>query len=319
MTIFGPDIYNGQAGLALTSLRYASFVLAKTTEGTYYIDKSYQSWRRQAQAANELFLWYHFLTKENVATQVANTKANVGDLSLPGMLDAETEYGYTPTWKQILDYIDAAHAAGLNLRLLYLPHWVWEQMGSPDLTELKSRKVYLVSSSYPGGAGSPLQIYPGDHYPGWDGYGGMPVTMAQFTDQGLDGGMRVDYNAFQGTVDQFRQLLYPDNTPTTGGPDMNLTDTVTVSAGFAERYPSVANPVDGFTAGAQIQVGTLLEGAALRAVNNEHMLTQILNLLANPAALGAAIASHIQGGGAVDEAALTQFIASHLKIGLSEQ
>lgn len=61
--------------------------------------------------------------------------------------------------------------------------------------------------------------------------------------------------------------------PTTGGSDVNLTDTVTVSAGFAARYGATA--ADGFTAGAAIPVGVLLEGAAIRAANNEHLLQQI--------------------------------------------
>lgn len=313
MTIFGPDIYNGQAGLDLSRLRDASFVIAKCTEGTYYADKSYQSWRRQAQAANTLFAWYHFLTKENTAAQVANNKANVGDITLPGMLDIETEYGYTPTLAQVIDYIDQAHKAGLNLRLAYLPRWMWEQWSRPDLGQIAARGVHLVNSAYPGGSGTAPQIYPGDGAPGWQAFGGLPVEIYQFTNQALDGGMRIDYNAYHGTVDQLKQLLYGS----TGGPEVNLTDTVTVSAGFAARYPAVANAVDGFTAGAKIDVATLLEGSALRAVNNEHMLTQILGLLTNPAALGAAIAQHIQVGGAVDEEALTQFIAQHLNVKLS--
>ena len=318
--IFGPDISNYEAGLNLAQLRNASFVIAKVTEGTYYIDKSYPSWRRQAAAANMLFLWYHFLTRENVAAQVKNNKASVGqaDLSLPGMLDVETAYGYTPTLQQVLDYIDQAHAAGLNLRLCYLPRWVWEQMGSPNLGQIWARGVHLVSSDYPGGAGTAPQIYPGDAGDGWMAYGGMAPKVYQFTNQALDGGQRMDYNAFIGTIDQFKLLLDASSTHT-GGPDVQLTDTVTVSQGFADRYPAVANPTDGFTAGAQIPVSVLLEGAALRAVNNEKMLTQLVQMLTNPSGLAAAIASHLSGGGGADEATLTQFIADHLKIGLTKQ
>lgn len=270
MTIFGPDIYNGQAGLVLARLTKASFVIAKTTEGTYYQDKSYQSWRRQAQSAGTLFAWYHFLTRENVQAQVANTKANVGDASLPGMLDIESAYGYSPTLQQVLDYIDAAHAAGLRLTLAYLPRWFWQQWGGPDLKPLRDRGMHIVNSSYPGGQGTPDQIYPGDHYSGWQGFGGSPVQLVQFTDQGLDAGIRMDWNAFPGDIDTLRALFYgaPE-----GGTDVNLTDTVTVSDGFARRYPTAANAQDGFTSGAQIQVGTLLEGAALRAVVNEHLIT----------------------------------------------
>jgi len=109
--------------------------------------------------------------------------------------------------------------------------------------------------------------------------------------------------------------------PTSGGPDVNLTDTVTVSSGFAARYSSAANPIDGFTAGANISVGTLLEGSAIRAVNNEHLLVstnaKLDQLLARPtaqpvdiAALEAAIAaqlSHLTGN--VDVPALAADLA----------
>lgn len=47
MTVFGPDISSYQAGLNLSRLTDASFVIAKATEGTYYTDADYQGWRRQ--------------------------------------------------------------------------------------------------------------------------------------------------------------------------------------------------------------------------------------------------------------------------------
>lgn len=59
----------------------------------------------------------------------------------------------------------------------------------------------------------------------------------------------------------------------TGG-EMELTDTVAVTPGFAARYPATAP--DGFAANAQITVGTLLLGAAIRDANNEHLLAQVV-------------------------------------------
>ncbi|TMC49293.1 MAG: glycoside hydrolase, partial [Chloroflexi bacterium] len=89
MTIFGPDISSYQAGLDLSRLANASFVLAKTTEGTYYTDGDYQGWRRQCTSLGKPFVWYHFLSGEDPHAQAAHTLANVGDTTLPGMLDAE--------------------------------------------------------------------------------------------------------------------------------------------------------------------------------------------------------------------------------------
>jgi hypothetical protein len=117
--------------------------------------------------------------------------------------------------------------------------------------------------------------------------------------------------------------------PTTGGPDVNLTDTVTISAGFAARYGAAA--ADGFTAGAAIPVGTLLEGSAIRAANNEHLLNAILakvgggvdvgalaaqlGPLLHPTtdvnALAALLAPHV---GAPDPAAFAAALAPHIKV-----
>jgi len=219
VTIFGPDISSFQSGLTLSRLRYASFVIAKTTEGTYYTDADYQSWRQQTENLGKPFVWYHFLSGEDAAAQARHTLANVGDAQLPGMLDAEPAGDYHPTLGQILGYIDAAHAVGLNLRLCYLPRWYWQQMGSPGLGGLLERGVHLVSSSYPRDiGGSPEYLYPGDGAAGWQGYGGVPVEIYQFTNQAADGGMSMDYNAYHSDVESLR-LLLDDQRPTSTSED----------------------------------------------------------------------------------------------------
>ena len=207
MTIFGPDISSYQSGLALSRLSDAAFVIAKTTEGTYYTDADYQAWRDQAAALGRPFIWYHFLSGESATAQAAHTVANVGDSSLPGMLDAEPAGSYSPSLNQIVAYIDAAFAAGLKLRLVYLPQWYWEQIGSPSLSALADRGVSLISSAYPGGSGSPGSIYPGDGAAGWQSYGGMTPLIYQFTNQASDGGQQLDYNAFRGTTAQLVTAL----------------------------------------------------------------------------------------------------------------
>ena len=200
MTIFGPDISSYQNGLDLAQLSAASFVIAKTTEGTYYTDSGYQGWRQQAARLGKPFIWYHFLSGEDSHAQAAHTAANVGDASLPGMLDVEPAGSFSPTMAQVLGYVDAAASAGLHLRLIYLPRWYWQQIGSPDLTQLASRGLSLVSSSYPGGSGSPQQLYPGDSAAGWQSYGGVTPLLYQYTNQAQDGGKPLDYNAFRGTL-----------------------------------------------------------------------------------------------------------------------
>ncbi|GAA1977743.1 GH25 family lysozyme [Catenulispora subtropica] len=215
MTIFGPDISSYQSGLDLSRLSSASFVIAKTTEGTYYTDADYQAWLRQTQNLGKPFVWYHFLSGEDANAQARHTLANVGDSALPGMLDAEPAGSFSPSLAQMVAYVDAAHAAGLNLRLVYLPRWYWQQIGSPSLSAFTSRGLSLVSSSYPGGSGSAPSIYPGDGAAGWESYGGMAPLLYQFTNQASDGGQLLDYNAFRGSAGQLAEALAaPTQNPT---------------------------------------------------------------------------------------------------------
>lgn len=246
-TIFGPDISSFQSGLVLSRLADAAFVIAKTTEGTYYTDDDYQAWRGQSAQLGRPFIWYHFLSGEAAAAQAAHTAANVGDKSLPGMLDAEPAGSYSPTLAQIYAYIDAAHAAGLNLRLCYLPQWVWAQMGSPGLSGLTDRGVSLVSSAYPGGTGSPGSIYPGDGAAGWKPYGGLTPLIYQFTNQASDGGQTLDYNAFRGTTAQLVTALKSPAVTGAPAPAVSTDSEDDVSFATGIITPGLAAPGQGAT------------------------------------------------------------------------
>jgi hypothetical protein len=235
VTIYGPDISSYQAGLDLSRLADASFVIAKASEGTYYTDAAYQGWRRQATSLKRPFVWYHFLSSESVSAQVTHTKACVGDPTLPGMLDVEPTGTSKPTLQQVLDYADASKAAGLRLRLVYLPHWYWQELGSPSLSGLTARGLALISSSYPGGTGSATRLYPGDKASGWNSYGGVIPALYQYTNQAGDGGQALDYNAFRGTAEQFAALLAAAPT-TTGGTAM----APTIPATIGQKWPEIA-------------------------------------------------------------------------------
>ncbi len=326
MAIFGPDISSYEAGLDLSRLTAARFVLAKTTEGTYYTDPDYQGWRKQAASLGRLFGWYHFLSGEDAHQQVQHTIANVGDITLPGMLDAETEGRFVPTPAQVLAYIDAAHAAGLNLRLLYLPHWLWQQIGSPDLTQVAARGVHLVSSSYPGGSGTPSQIYPGDGSAGWQGYGGMVPLLYQFTNQASDGGRTMDYNAFRGTLGALEAALGIPASPTSGGIDVALTQQEITAVAVA-----AANEVFGRSIG---RAGGGMSGntnlAEVLAWSDQHVIDITAAVSGRPvvdtaalaasitsavvAAVEPAIAQAVPPAQADVEKAIADAVAAHFKV-----
>lgn len=313
MTLFGPDISSYQHGINVRAL-IDQFVLAKATEGTYYTDADYQGWRTQAASSRKLFVWYHFLSGEDPHAQVQHTIASIGDATLPGMLDFEPTGSFRPTLAQALAYIDAAHAGGLRLRLLYFPRWYWSQIGSPDLSPLTARGIGLVSSAYPGGSG-----YPGDNAPGWLPYGGVTPLLYQYTDSAIEGGQRVgDMNAYKGTAQQLAAFLgtaTPTPAPTTSGGSPVGTIPPSISAKWPELagdFPANATFTD---ESALIWGDAGARAAALYARQTLDAVNALAQRIGAPvsvdvAALAAALAPHLEVGASADEVATA--VVAHL-------
>lgn len=328
MTIFGPDISSYEQGMNVAALS-DPFVILKCTEGTYYVDADYAGWMGQAKASHKVVIPYHFVKTESSATaQAAWLLAHIGDTSLPVMLDVETEGSSTPNLPFVVSVVDAMRSRGLNVRLVYLPHWYWQQIGSPDLTALSSRGVGVVSSAYPrSGPLAPASGYEadgGDHGSGWAPYGGVTPVLWQFTDAGTEQ-QNVDFNAFRGTIDQLAALL--GGGVTDGGQTMG---TYTVGAGWQADYPDVAAQlqkhipagitVDEANAAGYAMIRSFV--AAERAAVIEAKLDQLLGRPApsvDVSALAAgvvnAIVPHLSGG--VDVDAVAAAVQAHLAQALS--
>lgn len=223
VTILGPDLASYEEGLDLSTLTDAEFVIIKATQGDSYTNPYYKGWLAQAKATSKLPVWYHFLTTSaSPAAQAAHIKANIGDLSLPGMADFEPTTGSQPTLPFLIAFIDACLAIDLRLKLSYLPRWYWSKLGSPSLNSLSSRGIRIVSSAYPGATGTGPNQYAadgGDEGEGWAPYlaGFEPPLIWQFTDDAQEGGQKVDYNAYKGTLADLAAFLdepVPGGTPT---------------------------------------------------------------------------------------------------------
>lgn len=225
MTIFGPDISSYEHGLNVAALP-DPFIIAKVTEGTYYRDADWPTFRDQAKASGKLLAGYHFVTGEDPGRQAANLASWIGDKSIPVMLDFEPTGNSHPSHAQQLAVADAIKALGMRVKLSYTPRWYWQQLGQPDLTGLTARGIGVVSSAYPNTSiPAPATDYAadgGDNGPGWAGYGGITPLIWQFTDAAVDGGQRVgDMNAYRGTVAQLAAFLGGSSiTPSTGDIDM---------------------------------------------------------------------------------------------------
>ncbi len=198
--IFFPDVSHYQSGLRLQSGTPAC--LAKATEGTSYTDPSYQDFKAQAAGIGAVFGAYHWINGTNAQQQAALCHRVVGDT--PVMWDVEAAGA---TVAQVLAVTKAHRALGGRAWGAYLPHWWWQNLGSPDLRPLAAAGLALVSSNYPAGGYT-------TNGPGWASYGGVSPVQWQYTSTQSYGGKPCDFNAFKGTQAQYRALLY-GGAPTT--------------------------------------------------------------------------------------------------------
>jgi hypothetical protein len=192
MTIYFPDVASFQAGVSFSGCAAA---LIKATEGTGYVNPDFAPGCERAAKAGAFTVAYHFLLQGNGAAQAAHAHSVAG--SMPLMLDVEKENASNPNVSDIVDFVNAYRALGGTVYLVYLPQWYWSSIGSPKLAPLDSLGLLLVSSNYTSYS---------NNGPGWKSYGGLSPTVWQYTSSAMLNGVRVDMNAFKGTLADFRSL-----------------------------------------------------------------------------------------------------------------
>jgi peptidoglycan hydrolase-like protein with peptidoglycan-binding domain len=192
MTIYFPDISAFQKGISLNGAVAAAI---KATEGTGWTSSDYSPAMGRARTAGCFGIGYHFLHGGSAAAQAKHCHDVVG--GTPLMLDWEPTGSSRPGVGDATGFIDAYRKLGGVCNFMYLPHWYWQQIGSPGLGAFISRKMALWSSAY--------TTY-SDNGMGWAPYGGMTPQVWQYTDSHSFNGQKVDFNAYKGSIAQFRQL-----------------------------------------------------------------------------------------------------------------
>lgn len=207
MTLYGIDISNYQAGLDLAEVKREGFefVFAKVSEGSYYQDPTWPGFRDAARANGLIVAGYHYVTLDDPAAQARTFVDHLGDRTVPVMLDFEANSGGISNFWAV---VNAINALGLQVALSYIPHWYWQQIGSPDLSQVPG----LIASNYVAGSGDASNLYPGDQSGYWAGYGGRSVDILQFTDAASVAGQSVDADAFRGTAAELNALLTSTST-----------------------------------------------------------------------------------------------------------
>lgn len=238
MTLFTIDIAFYQGGLDIAQVYREGFAAVMARCSTGYnggsADPDFAGFRSQAQAARGLFGGYHFLyphSEVSIAHQADVCAAALGSVQSV-MIDHEPDGSGAPipSLADAINFAQAMRARGKLVRLQYLPHWVWQSMGSPNLAPLAAAGLELVSSNYTGAGDYASNLYPGTSGAGWASYGGLRPRLWQFTDGALVAGQRVDANAFEGSLGELSQYFTsvpsptPNPTPTpqnaTEDPDM---------------------------------------------------------------------------------------------------
>lgn len=228
MTLYGPDVSNNNWGSQSACVAFMdalpgegfSWVEAKVSEGNYYQDPYWAPTLAACRALGIPCIGYHYVTTNDPTSQAATFVGNGGGAVV--MLDFEANSGDINNFWAV---VTAFNAAGVQVALSYIPHWYWQEIGSPDLTGVPG----LIASDYVSGSGYASALYPGDTSGYWFSYGNATPAILQFTDAAVIDGISVDANAFVGTADQLAQLLGatpttpPPTPPTPGGTVSDLT------------------------------------------------------------------------------------------------
>jgi len=203
MTLYGPDGSSFQRNLNIDQVKAEGFdfVFWKVSEGDYYQDTSWPRVRDAARANGLLLSGYHYVRGDVDPNSQADTFVQqLGDNSIPVMLDFEANGGNIDSFWAVLN---AIQARGPRVRLSYVPHWYWSQIGSPDISGVPG----LIQSAYVSGSGYASALYAGDQTSGWNGFGGRNPDLLQFTDAAALAGVNMDCNAFRGSRDDLAALL----------------------------------------------------------------------------------------------------------------
>lgn len=247
MTIFYPDLSSYQAGYQIPSGTPA--VVAKATEGTYYLDSSFHDFQHQATVLGIPFSGYHFLKSESTPEEQAQYYFNFAG-KIPCMIDCETSGGSRPGVDWCQRFITALHGLGGRVWSVYYPRWYLGVTGG----SLASLGVPVIASEY--------RSYDDNNWPA--SYGGITPQIWQYTST------PIDMNAFKGTPAQLADLINGTSTSGNTG-EMNLTDTVTFSPAVVQQFPELA--AEGF--GGSTNVQTILTWTAARVA---HLVNQVNDL-----------------------------------------
>ncbi|WP_431879432.1 glycoside hydrolase family 25 protein [Amycolatopsis sacchari] len=211
-TTFGSDTSHHQGDVDFAALYRDGlrFAIHKAGQGNWADDK-FAANSARSHAAGMITAAYWFLDSRYSVEQHLDAVDRTVPRTMALIPDVERIEGSNgqvvsaPTLAMTRQFVDGARARGYRVPLVYLPRWYWQSWGSPSLAGLPP----LWSSRYPdldpGGYLDEYRDVPASY---WDGYGGLPVLLLQFTSSASAPSLSpYDANAFRGTPQQLASLF----------------------------------------------------------------------------------------------------------------
>lgn len=217
MTVFLLDISHWQGDnpdFARAKTEGISGAILKATQGGSFVDSRFAANLAKARSVGWLTAAYHFLDDRYTVADNVRNALNTIPAGVPIIPDAEYQHEGSrivvrPSKAFTKEFIDKIKEAGRSVPLAYIPRWYWEgEWRSPSLAGFPP----LWQSRYPDNRQGYYRAEwqeVVDHYPHfWEGFGGLGVTLLQFTSSGRVAGYGpLDVNAFRGTYAELTALL----------------------------------------------------------------------------------------------------------------
>lgn len=209
--IYGVDMSNYQTKVDYQALKNSGieFAILKASEGTTFKDAMFNTHYNGCKNSGMVVAAYHYVRAGNAQGQLDVIRSMV-PTSVPIIPDVERGAGDLSTTRQLIDLL---RGAGYTVPLVYIPEWYWVEIGRPSLAGLPPNWW----SWYPDYEGYNRSLDGGiNEVPSriWNGFGGLPVSIIQFTSTGRVPGYsgNLDLNAFKGTRDELVAVLGGNNT-----------------------------------------------------------------------------------------------------------
>lgn len=218
--LLGIDVSRHQGTINWSAMKHAGVVFAgiKATEGDGWTDPYFARNLAECRRVGIIPFAYHYQRSTATAAEQVARIRRVVPRTCAVVPDVEAASGSVAITRGI---VAGLRRANYLVPLSYIPRWYWQQIGRPTLSGLPP----LWSSRYPDNAISDLSAEYAQvtrsfmHF--WDGYGGLPVRMLQFTSSARVGGRApIDGDAVRMGMTELRRMLVPGYAPTTPGDDM---------------------------------------------------------------------------------------------------